>query len=130
MGRYKFGRSTMNEQGMVKLKRFEDDEALVVGLVELMHNDNPLGVNELGYAHRTSHQANKVPTGRLGALQVQWQGKVFNIGTGFDDALRHEIWNSPDKFLGRAVKFKYLSVGMKHLPRHPVFLGWRNKEDL
>src|SRR4051812_36597406 len=44
-GLYKHGRSTLSEQGMVKIKRFEDAEARVVGMEELMHNDNPATVN-------------------------------------------------------------------------------------
>ena len=129
-GVYKHGRSTLREQGMMKLKRFCDDEAAVVGFKELMHNDNPATTNELGYTERSSHQANKIPTGRLGALTVEWNGVQFDIGTGFDDALRRWIWSHKERYLGELVKFKYLRVGMKDRPRHPVFLGWRTKVDL
>jgi len=114
---------------MLKLKRFMDDEAVVVGMQALEHNNNPLGINELGYAHRTSHQANKVVMDELGALVVKWHDKIFNIGTGFTSAERHNIWSEGTRNFGRTVKFKYLAVGMKDLPRHPVFLGWRDARD-
>jgi len=127
---YKQGRSTLREQGMLKLKRFVDDEAVVVEMKELMHNANPLRVNELGYAHRTSHKENKVPMGTLGALTVAWQGKEFDIGTGFTDAERLNIWNDRYSYINCVCKFKYLAVGMKDLPRHPVFLGWRHQHDV
>lgn len=127
---YKFGRSTLREAGMLKLKRFEDSEAAIIGFEELMHNANKLKTNALGYAERSSHQANLVPTGRLGALVVAWQGMEFNIGTGFDDALRIEIWNKREDYIGAIAKFKFLRVGMKDKPRHPVFLGFRSKEDM
>jgi DNA ligase-1 len=63
--------------------------------------------------------------GRLGALIVEWEGKLFNIGTGFTDAERIDIWNRKEQYHGKQAKFKYLPVGVKDLPRHPVFLGWR-----
>src|SRR5690606_5448014 len=37
---YKFGRSTLKEGSLLKLKRYEDAEAIVVSLEEAMHNDN------------------------------------------------------------------------------------------
>jgi len=127
---YKQGRSTLREQGMLKLKRFMDDEAVVVGFEELMHNANPAIINELGHTAHSSHKANMVGRGTLGALVVTWQGREFRIGTGFTDAERQDIWNNFTKYkLLKTVKFKYLAVGMKDLPRHPVFLGWRDARD-
>ena len=124
-GLYKRGRSTFNEHGLLKLKRFEDAEALVVGFEEKMHNANEAKEDERGYMKRSSHKDNKVPTGTLGALIVDYNGKTFNIGSGFTDVQRAEIWSNKDHYIGQMAKFKYLKVGMLDAPRHPVFLGWR-----
>lgn len=130
-GLYKNGRSTLREGIMLKLKRFVDSEATIEGYQELLRNNNPAFKDAQGYTDHTSHQANMVPAGTLGALVVKdAEGRQFNIGTGFDDALRARIWANRNKFLGKLVKFKYLAVGMKDLPRHPVFLGFRHPEDL
>jgi DNA ligase 1 len=122
---YKQGRSTVSEQGLLKLKRFEDDEAIVVGFDEHMHNANVAKTDERGYTKRSSHKANKKPTGMLGSLVVKWNGKQFNIGTGFTQYDRIHIWNLRSTYLGKMVKFKYLPVGVLEAPRHPVFIGWR-----
>ena len=45
---YKRGRSTAKEQYLLKLKRFEDDEAVVIGFEERMHNGNEAVISELG----------------------------------------------------------------------------------
>jgi len=142
-GRYKFGRSTLREQGMLKLKRFEDSEGVVVGFDELMHNGNPATTNALGHTEHSSHKAGLVGRNTLGALVVKipegflieagrWDGtgNTFNIGTGFTDAERAHIWQEREAFKGAIVKFKYLPIGVKDKPRHPVFLGWRHKEDM
>lgn len=129
LARYKQGRSTLAEQGMLKLKRFLDDEGVVVGFDELMHNANPQTTNKLGYAEHSSHKANLVGRNTLGALRVEWRGMEFGIGTGFDDVNRQLIWNHRQAFMGKLVKFKYLPIGVKDKPRHPVFLGWRDPTD-
>lgn len=131
-GLYKYGRSTLREGTLLKLKRFEDSEAEVIGFEERMHNANEKTLEKNGKAVRSSHQAGLVPLGTLGALKVRWCNRElasdvkFNIGSGFDEDEAQEIWNKRDFYLGRMVKFKYFAHGMKDAPRHPVFLGWRD----
>lgn len=128
---YKMGRSTVNEGYLLKLKQFVDDEALVIGFEERMHNGNEATTNELGRTKRSSHQENKTGRGDLGALVCRTtDGVRFNIGTGFTDSDRAAIWNCRDQFLGQLAKYKFFPVGQKDAPRHPVFLGWRDKIDL
>lgn len=133
-GVYKFGRGTPTKGELIKLKKFLDTEATVVGFHEFMHNANDLTTNELGYAERSSHQDGLVPMGTLGALEAEGEfpdGTKYTvrIGTGFDTETRQEIWDRRDEFMGRLVKFKYFGGGVKEAPRFPVFLGWRDKAD-
>lgn len=130
-GLYKFGRSTTKEGGMLKLKRYVDAEAVVVGCVEKMHNANEAFTNELGAMTRSSHSGNLVPTGALGALIVRnAHGVEFNVGTGFDDAQRLEYWAQRNDLIGAVIKYKSFLIGVKEKPRHPVFLGFRAPEDV
>lgn len=127
---YKMGRSTVKEGYLLKLKRFMDAEAVVIGFEERMHNGNEATISELGRTKRSSHKAGKSGRGDLGALVVRTPtGIEFNIGTGFTDDERMAIWSDRDKFLGASAKYKFFPVGVKEAPRHPVFLGWRMKED-
>ena len=128
---YKNGRSTVNEGYLLKLKRFRDDEAVIIGFEERMHNGNEAQTNELGRTKRSSHKAGKSGRGDLGALILQRpDGVQFNCGTGFDDGLRQDIWDNQRKYLNKLVKYKHFEIGAKDLPRHPVFLGFRDKIDL
>ena len=127
---YKTGRSTVNEGYLLKLKRFLDAEATVIGFEERMHNGNEASTNELGRTKRSSHAAGKIGRGDLGALVCRFEGVTFNVGAGFSDDERQRIWNDQAGHLGRIVKFKYFPVGVKKAPRHPVFLGWRDKRDM
>lgn len=131
-GIYKFGRSTLREGHIVKIKRFSQEEAEVVGFVEKMKNNNEQKRDERGYAKRSSHKAGKVPANTLGALVVQspkYEG-TFEIGSGLTAAEAQKIWNSRRKYLGRMVTFKFFEVGDYNVPRHPVFVGWRSRIDI
>lgn len=136
-GPYKYGRSTVKQGWLLKIKQFEDEEALVIGVEEQMHNANELGSDELGRAKRSHAKEGLVPAGVLGALLCRTKdGAEFGIGTGFTADQREELWalsSFPDGVKGRTVKFKHLPppggrpAGVP--PRHPVFLGFRHEDD-
>lgn len=130
-GGYKHGRSTLKEGGLLKLKRFYDAEAEVVGFQELQHNHNVAVVAENGNLKRSSHQSGKYPSGVLGALLVRRpDGAEFGIGSGFTAAQRLDIWLQRDKLLGSLAKYKAFAVGEVDAPRFPVFLGFRDRSDV
>lgn len=141
-GKYKFGRSTVREGGLLKLKRFTDGEAVIVGFVEEMKNNNAKQTNELGRTKRSSHKAGKEGKGTLGAFvckqvraktmdgRIETFGPEFNIGSGIGGDLGDEVWANRAKYEGRIVKFKHFEHGVVDAPRHPVFLGFRDKRDM
>lgn len=131
-GIYKNGRSTVNEGYLLKVKRFTDREAIVIGFEEQMKNNNVATVNELGRTKRSSHAENKAGKNTLGALVLRdiETGVEFNCGTGFDDVQRAHIWANQATYLGQPWKYKSFLVGEKDKPRHPVSLGHRSPLDM
>lgn len=127
---YKFGRSTLKQQGLIKVKRFKDDEATVIGFEALERNTNPIVRDAFGLAKRSSHKSGKVAVDLLGRLRVRHgiYGE-FAIGSGFDVATREDIWNNQDKYLNRIVTFKFQPHGTMDAPRAPIFKGFRNEMD-
>lgn len=140
-GLYKCGRSTEREGGLVKVKRFVDAEAVIVGYVEEMHNTNEAKRDALGRTERSTEKAGLVGKGTLGALVVERLGEAndrgerrgigerFNIGTGFTAAQRKDLWNRREELLARVVTFKHFDHGTVDAPRHPVFKSFRHIED-
>lgn len=133
-GAYKHGRSTVREGGMLKLKRFVDSEALVIGVVEEQHNGNAAQKDNLGRTKRSSSKTNKSGKGRAGALVVRdlKHGWEFEVGTGLTDTDKDEWWAwwGGSKRTPRIIKYKYFPVGMQDKPRHPVFLCIRDPRDM
>lgn len=127
-GRYKTGRSTINESFLVKWKRFDRQYAKIVGFVELEKNNNTATLDERGYTKRSSHKAGKVGQDTLGAFiceNPKWE-KTFKIGTGegLTADLRKQIWNEREKYLGGSLIFEYQIAGSKDAPRIPSFKGF------
>lgn len=130
-GIYKQGKASVTKGQVLKLKDFDDDEAVIVGFEEQMQNNNPAQTNELGRTFRSSAKANKTPKGILAKYIVEWNGvecKVTATGKEEDRILR---WKNKDVYLGKLVKFQYQGVFKDTgKPRFPTELGIRDKEDL
>lgn len=125
---YKEGRATANSSWLFKCKEWEDAEGIVTDLVELQHNANDAETNELGRTKRSHHQLNMVPMGTLGAFVLLTpDGRTFKVGggPGLTAAMRQHFWDIRASLIGRTVKYSFLKVGVKVLPRHPQFLGFR-----
>ena len=131
-GLYKYGRATANQGQLLKVKRFSDSEAVVVGYAEEEHNANEGFTNELGRTARSTAKAGLVGKGRLGKLIVRdrYTGVEFGCGSGFDAAEREALWADPEALVGRTIRYRYFAIGVKDRPRHPVFDGFREGADL
>ena len=131
-GLYKFGRSTVREGILLKIKKFFDDEAELVEVVEAMTNMNELEADELGYAKRSSKKENLVPAGTAGSMVVKWNDKEFRVGfgPGFTDNLKQEIWDAREELIGELVKFSYQELSKDGIPRFGKMLEIRHPDDL
>lgn len=132
-GPYKQNRSTLREAILLKVKRFEDAEAIVVGYEPLYRNLNAQEKDERGYAKRSTHQANQIADDLLGSVTVKCpeRGYVFSIGSGFTEAQRRSTWAERESLVGRIVKYKtFKTTGVKDKPRFPIFLGFRDSRDM
>ena len=124
-GAYKMGRSTQREGGLLKLKRFLDDEATVERAEELFHNNNPLVGGK-----RSRQLQGMAPAGTLGALRVRCGKLVFRVGSGFHVQLRARLWQERAELPGKIIKYRCAGLASKGGPRCPVFLGFRDADDM
>lgn len=132
-GKYKMGRSTANEGGLLKVKRFSHGEAEIVGFEELMHNENETYTNELGNDVRSSHAENLVPSGRLGSYRVYHPAyaETFSVScSSMTHAQAKWAWENRQATLGEITRFKHFNHGVKVVPRHGSWAGFRHNDDL
>lgn len=131
-GMYKFGRSTLNEQTLLKYKLFDDDEFEIIGMIELRRNGNEAYVNEVGATKRSTAAAGRVSAGTMGTLVLRGtQGRPdFEVGTGFTQEQRDAMWAAPGDIIGKLAKIKYQGYGSQGRPRFPSFKGIRHPDDV
>lgn len=135
-GPYKFGRSTAKEGYLLKMKRFDDLEAEIIGAFERLHHVGEAKVNALGLTERDHKKENYVGAGVLGGFicRVNLGGLSveFEVGSGFTAEQRAEYWGSDHgaSTLIRVAKIKHQGWTIENKPRFPIFLGFRDERDM
>ena len=79
---YKCGRSTEREGWLLKIKRFDDAEAVILETYEGMSNQNEAQRDAFGRTKRSSAQAGKIGRGELGGfvVRIPETGVEFRLG--------------------------------------------------
>lgn len=135
-GPYKQGRATLGQGWLIKVKRYQDAEALILDCYAEQENTNEEFKNELGRTARSSAQAGKVDKDQLGGFNVVGQGAFFN-GIDFkvpNSSITHEdrktLWAQRDDLKGKLLIYKFFPCGSDVRPRHPVFKWFRDRRDV
>ena len=132
-GLYKNGRSTVREGTFLRVKRFTQEDAIVLEIVEAMENTNPKQTNELGRSERSTHKENLVPKGMVGALVCRdiKTGQTITVGPGqMPHTERKHFFDNPSELVGQTISYKFFPQGQKDLPRFATYVTIRPQEDL
>lgn len=130
--KYKCGRSGTKNPELQKVKRFVDNEFEIIGWEPKYTNTNAATVNELGRTARSTAKDGMVALDTMGALILHTsKGDTFSCGSGMTDAIREDLWERRETLMGQLAKVKYFDVGNGYnVPRFPVLVGIRHKDDL
>jgi DNA ligase-1 len=110
----KQNRSTLNEFYLVRMKRFEQAEAVIIAVHPLKHNANE---ERTATGARSSKKAGiVVDATKIGSATLKdcKTGKLFDTNIG---AARLRKWKGWPSAIGKKVRYKYQLVGTKDLPR-------------
>lgn len=146
-GLHKDGRCTLREGAYLRIKRFIDSEAVVIGIEQGQTNTNAAQINELGGQFRTTHADGMVPNGQVGAMLCRALADVFDplqktkllIAKGQEIivapgrmpvALRKYYFEHQNELLGQTIKYKFFPKGMKDKPRFPTYQSHRAASDI
>lgn len=120
---YKYGRSTLNEGWMLKLKLWESAEARIIGWEPLMRNTNEPTINVFGRQERGHGICGKVAEDMLGAFICESdEFGQFNVGGPFTTLQRCNFYG---KHLNETLTYEFQRHGTKEKPRSPRFKGIR-----
>ena len=130
--KYKCGRSGTKNPELQKVKRFVDNEFEIIGWEPKYTNTNEAKTNELGRTARSTAKDGMVALDTMGSLILcTSKGDTFSCGSGMTDAIREDLWERRETLMGQLAKIKYFDVGNGYnVPRFPVLVGIRHKDDL
>ena len=132
-GLYKEGRSTVKEGGLLRIKRFIEEDARVIRIIEGNANENEAQTNPLGRTERSSSQDGMIPNGMIGSLECidLKTGNLIIVSAGsMSHDLRKYYFENPHLILGQIIKYKHFPKGVLNKPRFPTFQCIRMKSDI
>lgn len=127
-GVYKNGRSTLAEGGLLKVKRFEDAECVILECIEERKNTNANEGDAFGRTKRSTKKEGLVGKDTLGGFLVRgvngkYKGQEFRCGTGvLTQTQCVALWRVRGSLKGREFTYKFFPSGTVDLPRFPMFL--------
>lgn len=122
--RYKCGRGTIKEGLIYKLKPWETFDAKITGVVQSteVREGAEKKTNELGHSITSKKIADRITIEKASAFYVQYEGKELKVTLAMTDEEKEEVWKNKEAYIRKTIEFKAMKIGMKDLPRHPIFL--------
>lgn len=133
---YQNSRSSMTDQGFMKWKRFEDEEALLVSCRKL-EPTNTVGKTLIRKGVMTKEQMLALTDAQQGVagfivkdLKTDVEFKLSAPQMSMEE--RKFLWKNRAKIVNKVVKYKTFKYGVADgdKPRHGTFLGFRDEADL
>lgn len=130
-GKYKYGRATVKENIIYKLKPFRTFDAKVIGILQAteVREEAEKKINELGRSVTSKKKEDRVLINKASAFVVLYENKELKVTIAMTDEEKTYVWNNPKKYIGKTIEYKGMLVGAKDLPRHPVFIRMREDKD-
>jgi DNA ligase-1 len=128
---YKFGRISIPSGNGYKFKPYQTFDARIMGVEQATEVDPTVErkVGELGY-HKTSRKkGDRIPIEKASAFRVRYKDKEVKVSLAMTDEEKEKIWREKDSYTGKYIEYKAMLVGAKDLPRHPVFIRFREDKD-
>lgn len=134
---YKFGRNSLNQGTLLKMK---DDaleyDAVVLNIMEgtSVKEGIETTVSKLGYSETSKKKDDREFSGLAKGFLVSYSKEdgtnlgTFIVGlTGFDNEAKRELLSNKESYIGR--HFTYTGMApVKDFPRHAFFKNWRDEK--
>jgi DNA ligase-1 len=128
---YKYGRTRISENNSYKLKPWKTEDARIIGFVQAteVNEDAEKTTTELWMSRTSKRQEDRHNIEKASGFIVDFNGKELTVPISMTDAQKEYIWRHKDEYLGKFIEFKYMTVGMKDLPRIPKFMRMREDKE-
>jgi DNA ligase-1 len=127
-GKYKFGRGTIKEGLIYKMKPFQTFDAKIISVIQAteVREGAEKKINELGRSVTSKKKDDRILIEKASAFTVLYEEKELKVTIAMTDEEKEEVWKNKEQYIGRMIEYKGMLVGAKDLPRHPIFLRFRD----
>jgi DNA ligase-1 len=124
---YKFGRGTIKEGIIFKVKPFLDFDGQIIDVIQAteVNEDAEKKINELGRSVTSKKKGERHTIDKASAFMVKYEGKDLKVVLSMTDEEKEEVWKNKETYIGRWISYKGMLVGSKDVPRHPVMIRFR-----
>jgi DNA ligase-1 len=126
---YKFGRATVNEGAMYKVKPYRTFDAKIIDIEERMENTSESFTNELGKSQKHNNKEAMIPTGIAGSIIVEYNGETQKVALTGEESFRKQLWAAKSHYIGKWIEYKGMLIGSKDRVRHPTFVRFREDKN-
>jgi DNA ligase-1 len=130
-GYYKNGRGTLGEGLIYKVKPFETFDGEIVEVIQstVVDSNAEKSLDNFGYSKTSKKIGDRVLIEKASAFRVKYEKETVKVTLAMTDKEKEEVWKNQKTYIGRYISFKGMLVGAKDVPRHPVFLRFRDDLD-
>lgn len=130
-GKYKCGRGTIKEGIIYKLKPFRTFDAQIIDVEQSteVNKDAEKKINELGRSVTSKKKGDRHLINKASAFWVEYEGKPLKVVLAMTDEEKVAVWANRANLIGKWVEYKGMTIGAKDVPRHPVFLRYRQDKE-
>lgn len=128
---YKYNRCRVSENNSYKLKPWVTEDAKIIGFVQAtqVNEDVEKTITELGGSRTSKRQEDRHTIEKAQAFIVDFNGKQLSVPIAMPDSMKEYIWTHQGEYLNKWIEYKYMTVGMKDLPRIPKFIRMREDKE-
>lgn len=126
-GIYKFDRATIKQNIIFKLKPWETVDSKIIGFIQAtkVNEDVEKTINEKGRSVTSKKEADRHLIDKAQAFVVDFEGKELSVPIALPDEKKIYIWKNQEEFVGKYLEYKFMTVGIKTLPRIPKMIRLR-----
>jgi DNA ligase-1 len=137
-GHYKFGRCTVKENTLFKVKPFRTFDGKIIEVTQgtEVNPNAEKTINELGMSVTSKKKNDRVLINRVRDFVIEYGGDSRNkchilkvSSSSLTHKERENLWKIKDTLIGQWIEYKGMLVGSKDVPRHPVFIRFRESKE-
>jgi len=126
-GKYKYGRCTLKEGLIYKIKFFRTFDATIISVVQAtkVNPNAEKKINELGRSVTSKKKDDRILINKASAFFISYKFTPLKVVLAMTDEEKEIIWRDKENYIGRMIEYKGMKIGAKDVPRHPTFVRFR-----